>query len=301
MHTRNMTTAGQSNRIVWSRHSWEELAADADKSIAKMQRFGIQVNEASRFISYRRILKGIAEHDRDATRSATDISLAHQAVFEVQELVRILDSIERTASQASWLKKLEVAVNGPPLIEDERRTSIARDTQFELSIASSVAAGGLGVQLGEPDMLFRSGASQAGIAAKRVTSESQLHKRIRQAATQVDGSGKPGFICLDLSLIAHPREGFLQVAIPTQAAVRVKADADSLCYKCREELLKMHNRTRRYVIAVLVHVACIYRRSDSTAFGIARRWSIGSMLDTEDPRSAILGQLYRGLETSLTS
>lgn len=296
-----MPAAERRDRLRWSRHSWEELAADADKSVAKLQQFGIRVNEASRFMSYRRILKAIAEHDRSATQSATEISLAHQAVFEVQELVRILDAIDRTANQASWLIKLEIAVNGPPLIEDERRTSIARDTQFELCVASLATAGGLDVQLSEPDILLGRGPSEAGIAAKRVTSQSQLRKRIKQAAAQVARTEKPGFICLDLSLITHPREGFLQVGIPAQASTKVKADADSLCFECRRELLRMHSRIRRYVIAVLVHVACIYRRADSTAFGIAQRWSIGTLLTSEDPRNAVLTQLYHGLEAGLTS
>ncbi|MFC2083098.1 hypothetical protein ACFLSG_03565 [Candidatus Bipolaricaulota bacterium] len=294
-----MSTNGFRDRIVRTPQLWQDIADDAEKAIERIQQLGVRIHGSSRFTQYRKILRAVQQHEASAVQSARDFSLAHQAVSEIGELSSILDSIEEMHEPDPWIAKLATAVNGPVLIEDECRSSIARDTQFELSIASRAVSGGLDVQLGEPDILIGTSTFQTGIAAKRVTSRAQLRKRIREAARQVGASGKPGFICLDLSLIAHPREGFLQVDSSTIAAMKVRLAADSLCSQCRSELRSMHERTKQSIIAVLVYVLCIYRRSDSTGFGSVTRWSFGSMLADDDPRSELLAQLYRGLEKGL--
>lgn len=280
----------------WSRVSWQALAQRADQVIERCGRLGVRVHRSSRFTEYYSTLGAIAaRHPR--VPSARDLSLCHQAVCEVGDLAAILDSVERTHEPGPWLRKLAIAVNGPPLIEDEK-ASIARDIQFELMIASLAEAGGLDVHLAEPDLVIEQGGQRIGIAAKRITSEAQVPKRLREATKQITRSGESGLISLDLSLLAHPREGFLLTEAPADAIGKMTGDADRLCVESRRTVLESGEEVARGVLAIVVHVACIYRTADSTTLGVARRWSIGDM-PSRDPRSGALTAIYRALQAAV--
>ncbi len=81
------------------------------------------------------------------------------ALIEALEFAEALQQL-RGVNPESLKRKLAVVLTGPPLPIDENSssTNAARNTLFELYLASRISAGGLTVELGEhPDLSCRMG------------------------------------------------------------------------------------------------------------------------------------------------
>ena len=78
------------------------------------------------------------------------------------------------------------------------------NTQFELYVGAVLALGGVSSHLAEPDLTFRYLGLTTGIAAKRVRSPAQLEKRVKGAVKQIQRTGTPGFVAVNVDrLIAE--------------------------------------------------------------------------------------------------
>lgn len=131
------------------------------------------------------------------------------------ELLARVRAAHRTAwetfliTYAAWTKRkkhpnpfrpdrVQLILGGSEL--GDGRSSIARDTQFELFLLAMFVLAGADAKLGEPDVLFKYGYEWVGIAAKRVrsASESRLRRHIKKAMSQIDKSGHRGWVAINL-------------------------------------------------------------------------------------------------------
>jgi hypothetical protein len=80
----------------------------------------------------------------------------------------------------------------------------ARDIQFELTIWGMLRVGGTGARLAEPDVRFRLGSEELGVAAKRIWSLEQAKQRLSNGAAQIAESGLRGLIATNVQRYLEP-------------------------------------------------------------------------------------------------
>jgi hypothetical protein len=140
--------------------TWGELVARLDTALAFAKDLGLDTT-ASRFGSYRtRIatLETIRVEQGDAAafdQFRADIEPNAVAFSESQELTIVVPFL-RSVPQDRAKKKLQVVLNGPELPSDEdTNSSHARNTMFELNLATRLQRAGLSVDIaGEADLDF---------------------------------------------------------------------------------------------------------------------------------------------------
>ncbi len=114
---------------------------------------------------------------------------------------------------------LKPLFDGSSLPSSDSKT-FARDKQFELYVAALFAHSGFNISLDEPDLRFEHDRIWYGIAAKRVTSASQIRKRVREAISQLERSRLRGLVALSVDRL-------LGIDIPRVVASSEKALDDA--------------------------------------------------------------------------
>lgn len=121
------------------------------------------------------------------------VSESHRVLLEFYVISAALDEVDGIDEQ-----RLAAAVGGQSDPQSETSTT-ARDAQFELLVTALIHHAGIqDVTVGEPDIRIRAGSQVVGVAAKRLSSEAQLAKRLRSAAGQLKRLGGYGVIALNL-------------------------------------------------------------------------------------------------------
>jgi hypothetical protein len=170
-----------------------------------MQALGVGLPAGSRLElagkTVRKVLEGQDTFSADDSLEVLRLTEAHWTVIEQYTVVRALDKKRSLAKLG--LDKLETMLGGPDIAADETNP-IARNTQFELYAGACLAFGGVSLQLEEPDLVFQYQHLLTGIAAKRVRSSAQLAKRAKEAADQIEKSGMPGFVAVNVDQIMKP-------------------------------------------------------------------------------------------------
>jgi len=121
---------------------------------------------------------------------------AHKSIYEQYVITRCFAGCNNEIEKGIKVK-LEVMLGGADK-EEEDRNSTARDTQFELYVASTLMMGGVLVKFDEPDLHFNYGKEFIGVAIKRLKSLKQLEKRVKAGVMQIEKSGRRGFIAVNL-------------------------------------------------------------------------------------------------------
>ena len=163
---------------------------------------GIRVPSSGR---HERALQTIKRLNTEGLRSGNDeeLQLAAAATRAAHELIVLyLAAYEVGRSQRRLFTpaKLECALGGALLDEDEGRDGSARDTEFELLQAGKFRLGGVSVYAGEPDLRIDYGHEKVGVAAKRIRSsrDDQVVRHVKKAAEQINGTGLRGWIAINL-------------------------------------------------------------------------------------------------------
>jgi len=164
----------------------------------KLRDAGIRLPEASRFGRYLRSARSMTQSDSSKLPHA---QLALNLMTEIREMNLILQELPRSPEVPGWQSKMHTALKGSLLSAEDGADSAGRDAQFELYLASAFRAAGFDVTLDEPDVTFQMDGQTFGIAAKRVKSEKTVEKRIREASKQIERSGNPGIIALDITYL----------------------------------------------------------------------------------------------------
>ena len=141
-------------------------------------------------------------------------------------------------------KMLEVMLGGRD-VEDGEKNQIARNTQFELWIASLLTMGGAKVNLAEPDVRLLHEGRDVGIAVKRLASPriEALIERVKEAESQIRAHGGDGFVAVNVDSIVKRRdqideltaerkqyERFSKKAVELNGSVRVGESLLGLLY-----------------------------------------------------------------------
>jgi len=130
------------------------------------------------------------------------MAFAH-GVRDVFELSFICDKLIETQrdSLGDVLPELLSGAERPDL--DGTNTK-ARNLQFQYFVAAKLAHSGMPVSAAEPDLLFVPAEVEVAVAAKRVTSEQKVIRRVREAAKQIASHGMRGFVAVCLDYLVPP-------------------------------------------------------------------------------------------------
>jgi hypothetical protein len=142
---------------------------------------------------------------------------ALEAERDMQQLGFIFSRVNPCRDHPVFRALLDRLLSDSVLPQDDRKESEGRDAQFELYIAALCQNAGLSpVAYEEPDVTCMVDGIKFGVAAKRIKSLSQLEKHVRKGAKQIQRSGLPGVVALELSLALNPNN--LPVVSQTQSA-----------------------------------------------------------------------------------
>lgn len=183
------------------------LAHRAEWTIDVLRKSGHYVHPSGRLPAALRLLgrlnKGeLLRPDSDPTLLRL-VAAAHRTAWEFFFITQAAYQRRGRANTPFAREKFELMLGGGE--EEGGSNQIARNTQFELFTAAMLVHGGLEVRRGEPDLRFLYGHQEVGIAAKRMSSQSQraLIKRFKEGADQIERSKRPGFVAFNLDVHLH--------------------------------------------------------------------------------------------------
>jgi len=100
----------------------------------------------------------------------------------------------------TWRNQLQGCLGGAELEEHDKNRQ-PRNLLFEVYVAALLSASQLPVLPLEPDLHVWLAGKWIGIAAKRVASSRQIRRRGKEAAKQIERSGTPGFVTINLDQV----------------------------------------------------------------------------------------------------
>ena len=206
-----------------------DLVHAATWTLARLTALGVPVLNGNRLELagklVRKVLDGHVTIEPEDSLGVERLTEAHWTVIEQYTVARVLNPSGHLGEVG--LEKLRTMLGGPDIAADETNP-IARNTQFELYVGATFALGGVSFHLEEPDLSFEYLGTTTGIAAKRVRSPAQLGKRVKEAAEQIQSTGRPGFVAVNVDAIikvtgASPTVG---TALDQRLPTLKRVDAD---------------------------------------------------------------------------
>jgi hypothetical protein len=119
-----------------------------------------------------------------------------RSLLEARVFSHVVYHLERKLRPQDW----KFLVQGNIRPEDDKPHTPHRDLLLELYVASAAEAGGMPVELGEPDIVVTLAGKRIGIAAKRIKSRKQVLPNAKKGSKQIEGADNAGgLIFLDVS------------------------------------------------------------------------------------------------------
>lgn len=180
--------------------SWPDNLARVGQLVEFFKSIGVSNPSISRIGAYRdafAVFSHAAESGERMSISESDAVI--QTMVEFQQLSTIMDAAAATARNDQWLRQLKKLAKGAAFLTAENERPSARDTQFECYLAAVFKLSGLAAELAEPDVVVTYRGCKVGFAAKRPRSERSVEAKIRLGARQVQASGLPGIVAIDLT------------------------------------------------------------------------------------------------------
>jgi hypothetical protein len=262
--------------------AYEKIIKDANRIEERLTDSGVSPSSNSRISRYRKIIESFLDIATGRQRQThMDWRLLHQAIFEVGQIETIIEEFLKPPISPEWRSRVSELISGQTLPQTEKEQSKARDIQFELFVAARCRAAGYLVEPKEPDILVKDEHRDFGIAAKRPKSPKTLERRIRKGSHQIDDSGMPGILAIDLSLIHNPENKILLFDKPGDDIEFVQRIADhfiQLNSRRIRSMVKLPN-----VFGVLVCMASLSFVPSTLQFASATRWTIANLCEMSDP------------------
>ena len=174
-----------------------KLADLGRRVLNRLDEWDVQLPAQNRFQRAAELLQQTAEGgalDPDDEDCLLDLGEAGRTVTEMYVATHGVSGVP----EPEVAEKVREAGKGADRSEDESYHH-ARNIQFELYLHGLFHAGGVDIVLQEPpDLVIHYGNEQVGIAAKRVWSPNQAHKRLSDAARQIADSGLRGIIAINV-------------------------------------------------------------------------------------------------------
>ena len=171
-------------------------AENASNVINRLKKLGLQPPQNSRLMLMNQVLQ--AGHHEFGT---PECWIALESDRDMIQLGFIFDELESHSASPAFQGLAKKLLYDHVLSHHDRENSTGRDAQFELYLAAVChKAGLLPVGYHEPDVTCVVDGVPFGVAAKRIKNVQNARARIKKAATQIIGAGRPGIIALDLSI-----------------------------------------------------------------------------------------------------
>lgn len=148
------------------------------------------------------------------------ISRVFEANHDLHQMCSIVEVLLAETPPKTLLRKLREFLGGQPLPQDATACA-ARNLQFELEVGSRFKLAGLRVEWSEPDVVVHFAKRRIAVAAKRISSQTQLQKRVKEAARQIERAQMLGFIAIEISTAANRDNHPIIVQAQTEAMKRV--------------------------------------------------------------------------------
>jgi hypothetical protein len=189
----------------------------------------------------------------------------------------------------NWRHHFELLMDGHfwPDGEDDR----ARAKQLELWLAARAARAGLGVELGNPDVLLTDAEGSFVVEAKRAQNSKKLERHIKKGVEQILDSGHPGIVALDVSRLLDLHMCAVSANSYEEADQIIYGRIKSLTSNGEFQKWVRQKDPHGKVLAMLstVFTAVIFNQ---TAGIVALRKIVGGPVDPWDPRGM---ELFRRL------
>lgn len=121
----------------------------------------------------------------------------------------ILDDPHAGRSDPEFVRRLRIALKDGVRASRYARQTPGRDTQLELYVATVFLKASLPVAFGNPDVRTRLDGRFFYVEAKRPRTLNGIPDAVETAAHQIEATGCPGAIYMDVSLGMNPKELFL--------------------------------------------------------------------------------------------
>lgn len=153
----------------------------------KLNALKIKLHKQARFAKY------LSDDEATASDPTLD-SVANEELFQLHTALANLPNLE------SWRSHIVEATSSESHTpKDPTKSSRSRDTLFELYVAGRLAASGIAVTPGEPDLRCSRDGYEFVVAVKRLKSFDKLLSRLKDAQKQIERMGMPGIIAIDMS------------------------------------------------------------------------------------------------------
>ncbi len=194
------------------------LGEAADHVMCVVRGMGFDPSESSRLAQMRNILNKGFNKETDP-----NFEQACEALRDITLIDFAFDRLGHTVPPNVLRKKVQILVKDSCLPQDDPPETPGRDTQSELHVAATCQAAGILISLDEPDVIVEVNGTQYGLAVKRLKSLRQLRRRFCAAVDQIERSGRPGFVVLDMVLAANPENENLGFVVTDEGFCHIQS------------------------------------------------------------------------------
>jgi len=284
----------------WNLSPWDETLRQIDSIYAEFESLGIPTVPSSRINAYRHAFQTL--WDRAQAKEFLDLSLAVRVLntlVEFHQLKTILGATKTSKNPDAWQDRLRTLVSGAEFSTGESNAASARDLQFESFVGAVCELSGYSVEFGEPDLVLSDDSQVFVIAAKRPRNYARCEKNFKKGVRQINGSGKPGMVAVDLSF-ALQADQCINTNDLRGGQVFVEEVANNFA---RMHQARLRNLSKGgNILGALLHVqmpVINYGHPTGPQLGIATRWTIVPLTDDENYGFLWVSEFCRKTEVGL--
>lgn len=256
-------------------------------TIERFEIAGVRVPQYGRLREYAKQFEHAVRAIETAEAGRLNLEYLHRALLDVTDLSLIAEQFATATPVKGFRYAADRAMKGGRLLADEKNQSSARDFQFELFIGAIFKRGGYDVSFEEPDVIVRGSFGDVVIAAKRPRSMDNLLRLFEDADEQIDRSGKPGLIAVDISFLIMPNDLHLSAAAGAGPLLNAAVDAFAVDTRKNAGRLVRSPATIGY-ISYAAMLVIDYKRPQLI---VPRACTFGRFTAVDDPRMSILVEL----------
>lgn len=182
------------------------LSEAAKYVLGRFEHYGINVPASSRFT---RLRDAVCNDDGGSrgyiSENNSHFETAREALRDIRQLEFFFEQIERDSDKGTYACIVKQILDDSVLPQNDTRNSHGRDAQAEAFAFGVCKSAGMSPVFEEPDVTCAMGGRKIGIAVKRIKSCSQLEKRLKKAAKQIQKTSLPGIVSVEVTLAVNPK------------------------------------------------------------------------------------------------
>ena len=267
--------------------TYAEARSWALNAIERFETVGVRVPQYGRLREYAKQFEHAVRAIETGEAGRLNLEYLHRALLDVTELSLIAEQFATATPVSGFRYAADRAMKGGKLLGDEKNQSSARDFQFELFIGAIFKRGGYDVSFEEPDVIVRGDFGDVVIAAKRPRSMDNLPRLFEDADKQIDRSGKPGLVAIDISFLLMPNDLHLPAA--ADAVPLLNAAVDAFAADTRKNAARLVRSP--VTIGYISYASMLVVDYERPQLVVPRACTFGRFIAVDDPRMSILVEL----------